>query len=1027
MALALGCLLVLALAGGTQARATSAQTLVTCDPTTTNDTLGAPGSTSLRDCVRQLNNPDVGGGTIDLQPGAGYEVVIQDLDENGKPVCDGSDLEDAAATGDLDVSSNITINGNGAFIDGLCSRVFEVLASGNLTLKDVRVSGGFACESPSGTGGGGILNEGTLTLNNATVSGNISNCRGAGIENTSGATATLNNSTVSGNSSPNGGGGGIYNQGTLNLNGSTVSGNDGHGGGGGGIANHGGTLNAVASTFAGNIGSGLYQLAGQATLQNVTIAHNSSSSTRAGGIQNGDINQPGSGGTISIVNTIVAANDGGRLGHPEETDCEGDSFAGSNYLGHNLFGPGGTTACPYNPDKGDILTGSPGLGPLGRFTYIGTPNPNPPGPTETVPLAAGSPAIDAGDAKFFRGTDERGIAGQGELPDLGAFEFVPTEIQPHASFTFDPPEPFDNEDVTFTNQSTSGCDCSSSNWWDLGDGQFTDVRSPTHSYSSPGTYPVTLELADSGGAVDWTTKDVPVQAAVTIDKTADQESVNAGKPIGFTVTITNHTSDPQTGLNVSDVLPGGSGVNWTLDADHSSPGWRVNTNEEGVQSLDLDSEHSSLPGDASTTAHVVSATTAQSCGEYDNTAEFESDQESGVASASTTVNGCARDLYVDARWKDLESGTHVTGPDGQDLTIGDDAFGSIHEALDALTSENAGSTVHVAAGSYDETEQSLDLAQDGDHLLGAGSGVTHVHLDQLEVDGANTVVDGFDLIGPGTWDSELLKCTGCTIPVVRLGGDQMSSDESDVPQNATISNNKISGGSRGIDFSGGSESVPFPTSGSTASDNDISHNVVGVYVNSGPGNVIENNSLDENGNKVAGSGPQASILIVDNQGLESHRQHASRGTRSRARSTTGSRSERTGTRSPTTRSRTAAPAIRPSKSRPGSSSRARRQTRPSPATTLSGNTISGSAFAGIKLALRRLQLDRAQHDQRHAARRGERRATWTRTRAARRSCITGFPASNTTITHNQIGMNSGFGILQAASEGTRWGTSRTGM
>src|SRR5207247_671338 len=234
LALVLSGLLVLVLAGGTQARLMAAQVTATCDPTTTDD--GQPGFVSLRDCVRQLNDPAVGGGTIDLQPGASYQLTIQDAGSN----CDGNDSEDAAATGDLDIKSNITINGLGGSINAgsICDRIFEVLPGGSLTLDNLSVAVGFVCES-SGTGGGGILNEGTVLLSNVWVTDNLSNCRGGGIENASGATATLNNSTVSGNSSPNGGGGGIYNLGTLNLNGSTISGNFGWIGGGGGIANHG--------------------------------------------------------------------------------------------------------------------------------------------------------------------------------------------------------------------------------------------------------------------------------------------------------------------------------------------------------------------------------------------------------------------------------------------------------------------------------------------------------------------------------------------------------------------------------------------------------------------------------------------------------------------------------------------------------------------------------------------------------------------------------------------------------------------
>ena len=89
--------------------------------------------------------------------------------------------------------------------------------------------------------GGGIINSGTLTLMNSTVSGN--HIAAFGLV----ATGT---------------GGGIANSGTLTVTRSTISGNRASGsagdsgeGLGGGIANSGGTLTVTNSTISGNTAS----------------------------------------------------------------------------------------------------------------------------------------------------------------------------------------------------------------------------------------------------------------------------------------------------------------------------------------------------------------------------------------------------------------------------------------------------------------------------------------------------------------------------------------------------------------------------------------------------------------------------------------------------------------------------------------------------------------------------------------------------------------------------------------------------
>jgi CSLREA domain-containing protein len=80
--------------------------------------------------------------------------------------------DDAAATGDLDITSEVAINGTAAnyvTIDASAlDRVFDVRPSGNLSLTGVSVVGGWDI---AGTGGG-IRNEGALTLVRAEVRDN---------------------------------------------------------------------------------------------------------------------------------------------------------------------------------------------------------------------------------------------------------------------------------------------------------------------------------------------------------------------------------------------------------------------------------------------------------------------------------------------------------------------------------------------------------------------------------------------------------------------------------------------------------------------------------------------------------------------------------------------------------------------------------------------------------------------------------------------------------------------------------------
>ena len=256
--------------------------------------------------VGAINAANVaGGGTINLTQGCDYALTSVDNGGNGLPV----------------VTTRITVNGNGATIDGTNAvRVLEVDGpGGNLSLQNVNITGG------SADIGGGIENVGgTLTLNRSQVTGNTASQAGGGIASgtfdpSSVARLTLNSSQVTGNSQTVGpqdnglGGGGIVNLlGTMTLNSSTVNANSAMGFVGGGIAN-GDYMNfSSSSSFLtlnnsqvnGNTapnagGGGIQNLLGSVTLNNSQVNRNTS--LNGGGISSGNGNGGIPPGTSHLV------------------------------------------------------------------------------------------------------------------------------------------------------------------------------------------------------------------------------------------------------------------------------------------------------------------------------------------------------------------------------------------------------------------------------------------------------------------------------------------------------------------------------------------------------------------------------------------------------------------------------------------------------------------------------------------------------------------------------------------------------
>src|SRR3989338_5523193 len=307
--------------------------------------------------------------------------------------------EDLNATGDLDITGDVTINGAGdttTIIDGGgIDRVLTVFPATIVLIDAITVRNG---NPGAGFGAGGILNAGTLTLTKSTVADNTGEDFGGGLYNT--GTLTLTDTTVSDNVlsgfNASGGGGGIFSSGTLSLTRSTVSGNSTIGRGGG-IYNLDLTATITNSTISGNTalnGGGIFNRDGTVSITHATITGNTASDN-GGGIWN-------FGGTMTLANTIVSGNTAATL----SGDCAGSITS----LGHNLASD---ASCAF-AGAGDLNSTDPLLGPLQ----------NNGGETETHALLAGSPAIDAVPLAFCTlPTDQRGVARpQGTGCDMGAFE-----------------------------------------------------------------------------------------------------------------------------------------------------------------------------------------------------------------------------------------------------------------------------------------------------------------------------------------------------------------------------------------------------------------------------------------------------------------------------------------------------------------------------------------------------------------------------------------------------------------------------
>lgn len=339
-------------------------------------------------------------------------------------------------------------------------RLFEVVATGDLTLNQTMLTGGNAAREAVGGQrgfGGAIINAGNLTVSNSILSGNQSAYSGGAINNIGMLTVTL--SSLSSNTASNNGGGAIRNDGVATVTNSTLSGNTSLDGGGA-IYNYS-TLHVANSTINNNTASyagGIYN-SSVLTLENSTLSGNTTTGNGGAlynaGWKNGvsTVNHStltgntaaaggamynASDGTIHLNTSIVSGN---TAGDGAEINNAGAITGNTNLLGESSK-DNAAAMVGFTPDASDITATSDGTHATALAAILnptladnGGPSTGSGAATWTHALVPNSPAIDAAGNSGLA-TDQRGISRpQGVAADIGAVEMATTQLNTGSTIT----------------------------------------------------------------------------------------------------------------------------------------------------------------------------------------------------------------------------------------------------------------------------------------------------------------------------------------------------------------------------------------------------------------------------------------------------------------------------------------------------------------------------------------------------------------------------------------------------------------
>jgi hypothetical protein len=497
------------------------------------------------------------------------------------------------------------------------------VGSGTVTVVSSTLSDNTATGGQGGSGGAGgpgylaavfgsgVGGTGTGIITGGSGSGGGSTTPGAG----GGTGANSGGRGGDGGAGAAGRGGGLYiSGGAVTLINDTVAGNTAQIGAAGalGPGGHAGTGKLTGGPglagIAGNAeGGGLYVSGGSLSVFNSTVADNfvdTGGNGTSGGLGGGlDITN----GTALLTSTIVALNTSGSSTKSTDDDIAGAVVQSGSY---NLIGTGGSGGLSSNHHN-QVGVSGPGLGTLADNG----------GPTQTIALQNGSPAIAAGSNPENLSTDGRGYkVPVGTTWDIGAYQTSGVALSTPPTATLQATgvtsanagslDPYQftityNSDVDIVATSLAGALVQVNPPGSAAISATVVSTAPVGETDALGDaqgFIVTYQITPPNGA--WTLADngtytVTVSGAPVIDVAGN--SVAAGAAGTFSVQISTSTNKLVVTDQPSATLTAGTSFSMTVSVENS--GGTVQTGFNGSVTIALaDDPGGTLTGNVTTTA-----------------------------------------------------------------------------------------------------------------------------------------------------------------------------------------------------------------------------------------------------------------------------------------------------------------------------------------------------------------------------------------------------------------------------------------